>query len=233
MISEYTHAYHFLPAVHALTDLRDRQIKVSVFDAVNDPHELRAYILEGIPENVNNDAVQSYIDRYCLLCLGPAHSNPIMWQRYAGGGTGICLGLDIKTSLLRKINYVDEVQVASFPAELVEACFRVRHGPKRKRPHPVEKRAAKLLEPFLTTKFRTFKAESGELFEWFREEELRAFVTKVEEKGGHYFADFGGNLCVKEVILGPNCKVPVERIHALVENYPHRPIDVRQMTSGV
>ena len=68
-----------------------------------------------------------------------------------------------------------------------------------------------LMSRLLRTKF----------FDWKYEEEYRLFVEldiDLREEG-LFFADFDDDLVLREVILGPRCSLPIDRVRSLVREY--------------
>jgi hypothetical protein len=58
-------------------------------------------------------------------------------------------------------------------------------------------------------------------YDWKYEDELRAFVhlDPSTAESGLFFFDFGSQLALREVILGPRCFLPLERIRSIVARY--------------
>lgn len=62
---------------------------------------------------------------------------------------------------------------------------------------------------------------------WEYEDEVRLYATRDEEENGLYFADFGENLRLREVIVGHRCCVERGEILAALTSYPE-PVDIRK-----
>jgi hypothetical protein len=57
---------------------------------------------------------------------------------------------------------------------------------------------------------------------WKYEEEIRVFVplddrTRVRKEGNLHFYPFGGDIQLREVILGPQCSIPLKDVRRLVK----------------
>lgn len=76
--------YHFLPAVHALDDIRKRRIKIAEIDQLNDPFELWCVAQDNreLRERLR-DYKRTMDDRYGMPCFCRSWSNPLLWSHYA------------------------------------------------------------------------------------------------------------------------------------------------------
>jgi hypothetical protein len=124
MKRKYERVYHYLEARWAIEDLEKKRIKLSVFDNVNDPRELRAYTLRPYEKQIEV-VVEWFAKTFCLLCFAPDSCSPQMWDCYGDKGKGICLGFDIRRSMVTPVEYVDQLKVVDFPIELVKALKRL------------------------------------------------------------------------------------------------------------
>jgi hypothetical protein len=62
-------------------------VKISLFDAVNDKQELRAYMIKGYEDGA--DAFISWMTKTkALLCFCPDPTDDDMWNRYGGKHAG-------------------------------------------------------------------------------------------------------------------------------------------------
>jgi hypothetical protein len=171
--------YNFLPAIHALDDIKKRRIKISEVDQLNDPFELWCLSLEdsGLRERLR-DYKRTMSDHFGLLCFCGSWSNPLLWSHYADKHRGMCLGFDIDENTIKSVKYVkDRPSVGSAAIEDMKT----------------------LLDHLLWTKY----------IDWQYEEELRAWVRFDERDliTKFYFYNFGENLQLKEVVAGPLCEL--------------------------
>jgi hypothetical protein len=101
--------YHFLPAMHALDDIRRKRIKISEIDQLNDPFELWCVSQEDRQLRV---ALRGYKkemnERFGMICFCKHWHNPLLWSHYADKHRGMCLGFDVDDRGLNEVNYVDE-----------------------------------------------------------------------------------------------------------------------------
>lgn len=101
--------YHFLPAHHALDDIRTKRIKISEVDKLNDPFELWCSAQEDrelrkVLRNWKSEVAQKFgITSFCRHW-----HNPVLWSHYADRHHGMCLGFDVAEGLLKEVEYVGE-----------------------------------------------------------------------------------------------------------------------------
>jgi hypothetical protein len=174
--------YHFLNRKHGLQNIRQRRLKVSTIEELNDPFELL-----GISSK-NPDVRQAYQDtkaglaKYSgILCFSGNWRNPVQWSHYADHHRGICLGFDV-TVQLEPVTYA--------PRRLKPNLEAMRTGGAAAQIH---------MQQMLTTKFS----------HWRYEDERRLFVrlkTK-NKKTGLYFFHFSKQIALKEVIVGSNSTI--------------------------
>jgi hypothetical protein len=186
--------YHLLSADNALSDISLRRIRISRIRDLNDPFELLAVRADG---KELRKALRSWAEEFNrgngLLCFSKAWSNPVLWSHYASKHRGICLGFDVTDELLEGIQYrKDRLSV----------------------PYAENQPEVTLDEGFIRDLLRT-KYEH-----WAYEEEFRAFVRLDHSttEGGSYFYPFDLTIALKEVILGPMCELPIDRIRELVHS---------------
>jgi hypothetical protein len=186
--------YYLSSAPFALSNLALKRLKVSRFADLNDPFELLAANLANTEHRLAFGKMKEELNAtQGLICFSRTWSNPLLWGHYAEKHTGIALGFDIPDALLSEVVYTSqrvriEVDPATRAAKLDD----------------------KLINRLLLTKFS----------DWRYEEELRTFVQldQLDKEAGLYFLDFSPNLTLMEVILGPRCELPVERIRTLLRN---------------
>jgi len=184
--------YYLSPAPFALSNLALRRIKVSRFSDLNDPFELlAANVVQPKLRRAFAEMKRKLNETKGLICFSRTWANPLLWGHYAEKHTGIALGLDIPDTLLAEVQYTTQ----RVPVEV---------DPKTK--------AARLDEALVDRLLRT------KFVDWKYEEEYRAFVQldPSTREAGMYFKDFSNDFALAEVILGPRCELPIERIRALL-----------------
>jgi len=170
--------YHFLSQEYAFEALRNKRIKVSIIDELNDPFEFQAGF-----SNPNQDTEGLFSvfktnisKKYGILCFSKNWSNPLLWSHYAKKHTGFALGFELPDNAAIKVEYTEDRPL--FPFD--------------KLPQD-DKQIESFLNKLIRTKFSS----------WDYEEEVRFpyLLSELNLGNGLYF----NNLILKEVIAGCNC----------------------------
>jgi hypothetical protein len=103
----------------AIEDLEKQRMKISLFDAVNDERELRAYGLEGY-EHRSRQFFDWATATKALLCFAPDSTDQNMWEEYGGHHRGVCFPLRVKSDHLMEVEYVDQIKIGKFPPKTAE-----------------------------------------------------------------------------------------------------------------
>lgn len=184
--------YYLTGANYALSNLALRRVKVSRFRDLNDPFELLGVNLANKRHRAAFKKVKEEVDKdKGLICFSADWKNPLLWGHYAEKHTGVALGFDVPDDMLLSVEYKRKL----LPIKL---------DPKTNRP-PVG-----LVDQLIRTKF----------YDWKYEEEFRFFVDLKDDKpeSGLYYCAFSEHLCLREVILGPKCELPLAGVRKLVSD---------------
>lgn len=195
--------YYLTLAPFVLSNIALRRVKIARFAELNDPFELLAVNLRDEQYREPFRRFKSSLNESKgFLCFSKSWSNPVLWGHYAASHTGIALGFGVAEHLPVKAIYVGRLT----KIEVDQATQR----PVLDQP---------LMDKLLGTKFK----------DWRYENEWRVFVNldHSTREAGLYFYDFSDELRLVEIILGPNCALPSERVSALVAGYSH-PVKVSQ-----
>jgi hypothetical protein len=173
--------YHFVDRKYGLQNLRQRELKIAIFNELNDPFELL-----GIASKDREDR-RAYLDfkndlakKIGLLCFSGHWTNPVQWSHYADRHRGLCLGFDVINEL---------VPVTYTRRRLKLDLIAIRAGGLT---------AHRYMLQVLATKFS----------HWRYENEHRLFVRlKEKDKKGLYFVGFCKQLALREVIVGHNSTI--------------------------
>jgi hypothetical protein len=189
------HLYHFTTSKFALDDLRNKRLKIAQLDDLNDPFELKSVNLcdpvnarafDGIEQLDFEGYKAALARRFGVLCFSECKTDVLLWAHYADRHKGICLGFDVSGGQAKfgRVQYMKER--FPFPKNLdIEFSWKL-----------------------LSTKFQA----------WEYEKEWRAFLELKDgvwnEGAGRvlYFADFGPELMLQEVILGAASKTPISDV---------------------
>jgi hypothetical protein len=188
--------YHLLSAENALSDIALHRIRISRYADLNDPFELFA-------ANVAHPQVRDAMRRLKeelnltkgLLCFSRLFENPVLWSHYASKHRGMCLGFDIRDDLALSIQYSDGKE--RIPLEFKEG-------------DPAKGFTQQFVDRLLTTKYE----------HWRYEDEVRTLVQldASTAEDGSYFYSFSDDLVLREVVLGPLCKIPLDAVYFLVRS---------------
>lgn len=178
--------YQLSPANYAMQNLQRWRLKVSTFDDLNDPFEL---LSTKLPVRSLRKALCEFkADTHAsmgILCFAPSWENPVMWSHYGDKHRGICLGFDIPDKFALPVKYIDERSTIQF-VDGIES-----NGV-----------APQFALDLMLSKYKA----------WSYENEIRMFVGLDEatrDEDGLFFYDFGPDLVLREVVLGPRCDVSV------------------------
>ncbi len=193
--------YHFTAAKYAFDNLRNRRLKIAQLDDLNDPFELKSVNLcnpihaQAFDGTDNFEGYKAEMARlYGVLCFSEDKADVLQWAHYADRHKGICLGFDVSGSEEKfgRVQYVAE----RFPF------------PER---------------PDLAFSWKLLSTKS---VAWKYEKEWRVFLRLKEgiwnQGAGRvlYFADFGAELALQEVILGSANKNAASEVSDAIQGYP-------------
>jgi hypothetical protein len=186
-------AYKFLNAEFGLKSLREKRLKQSRINDLNDPFELRPYDMTdpALRQAVLQTRDQIHENRG-VLCFSADWNDPVIWAHYSQKHTGLCLGFEIPT-ILGDVEQ-DEAGFVKYTA-----------GPLNFPPNFLELEEGKRFEIVRQILFTKFK-------HWQYENEIRAWAPLQHEDNGLYFLEFDEKLRIVEVIIGARCKVPLSEI---------------------
>lgn len=169
--------YHFTSTRFALEDIRKRRLKVAQFDDLNDPFELEKVELKTKDQEFAFKIFKADVARrFGVLCFSRRWDRILQWSHYAERHRGICLGFDVSGLRLKLDEVRYERNKLPFPANL----------------------DLRFSKKMLHTKF----------YGWEYEEEWRVFLTletpewNASANRNLYFANFGTELALREVLLG-------------------------------
>lgn len=188
--------YHFTQAEYALKDIRERRLKIAQFDDLNDPFELRNVRLLR-PEDIFafNMTRAEISERFGLLCFTELWNSILQWSHYGEHHRGICLGFEVS---------------------YLKGKFGPVKYPSGKLDYPGEAHLnVDFMNKMLHTKYRGWEYEK----EWRVLIELKDAEWSEGSKRFLYFADFGNELALREVILGAECKVPLSEVRDALAGY--------------
>lgn len=110
--------YHLTNAMHAVSNIALRRLKVSRFEDLNDPFELiGADLKDKVERTAFRELKRRLHEKYGVLCFSKSWSNPVLWSHYADKHRGVCLGFDIEDSEAREIIYTEKPLKMKFASQ--------------------------------------------------------------------------------------------------------------------
>ncbi|SMC83749.1 DUF2971 domain-containing protein [Polynucleobacter kasalickyi] len=98
--------YNFTSFPHAISNLKNKRLKISRFNELNDPFELLAADLLDIRHREAFTRFKKQLNEKAgIVCFSGAWGNPLIWGHYAKRHTGIALGFDVSDEMLLKVHY--------------------------------------------------------------------------------------------------------------------------------
>jgi hypothetical protein len=181
--------------------LRERRMRLSRFEDLNDPFELLgASIGDRLARRVFKQMLfQHWSQTLGMICFSSTWQNPVMWAHYGDKHRGICLRFEVPDGLIKSVQYT--------PTRLLHLL-----DPKR----PLLGLDQQKIEAVLLTKFK----------DWAYERERRVFARlNQRDPNGHFYVDFGPDLRLTGVIVGARCSWTVKAAadHVASED---RPVEV-------
>jgi hypothetical protein len=100
--------YKFLDAHFGLKSLREKRLKISTLDDLNDPFELLPY---EMTDRAKRDAFrgfqQDWAVKFGIICFSADWKDPVIWAHYSDKHRGLCLGFEILDEAGQPVRYID------------------------------------------------------------------------------------------------------------------------------
>ncbi|WP_292995670.1 DUF2971 domain-containing protein [Nitrosomonas sp.] len=101
--------YHFTPSEFALKALRDRRLKISRINELNDPFEFCAVDFSDSDTRSKLETFRNQMNaRYGVICFSEHYRDPVLWSHYADGHRGVALVFEIPNDDAIHIDYQPE-----------------------------------------------------------------------------------------------------------------------------
>jgi hypothetical protein len=99
--------YKFLTAEFGMKGLREKRLKISTLDELNDPFDLLPYEMRK-PETRRNlrSFISSFARAYGIVCFSSGWKDPVVWAHYSDKHKGLCLGFEVPKRFGMKVRYV-------------------------------------------------------------------------------------------------------------------------------
>jgi hypothetical protein len=101
--------YHFISSEFALKALRDRRLKISRINELNDPFEFCAVDFSDSDTRSKLEIFRNQTNaRYGVICFSGTYQDPVLWSHYANGHRGVALVFEIPDDQAIPIDYQPE-----------------------------------------------------------------------------------------------------------------------------
>ena len=184
--------YYLTSASYALSNVALKRLKISRFSDLNDPFEL---LPVDLTDRAHRKALQNFKTKINeskgLICFSSTWENPVLWGHFGDKHQGMALGFEIDEKVVNEVIYSNSL-------------IKIPVDPATKKAKPT----SATLDLLLRTKFE----------DWRYENEWRIFfdLSKEKKEAGMYFCDFSSDIRLTEIILGPRCEMPNEKIEAMI-----------------
>jgi hypothetical protein len=98
-------AYKFLNAEFGLKSLRERRLKISAIEDLNDPFELMPFEMTDRLRRKAFNILKKNLNQG-LVCFSSEWKDPVIWAHYSDKHRGLCLGFEIPKKHCKEITYV-------------------------------------------------------------------------------------------------------------------------------
>jgi hypothetical protein len=183
--------YRFLCENYAIKSMKERRLKISILDELNDPFEALMFKLPNKSlRRQFQDEKAKFSRKYGLLCFSKVWSNSLMWSHYADRHRGICLGFDVPQRELIRVEYNAH--------RMIDSTGMLRVGS--------------------SVDYQTIRTCLGTKYaSWVYEQEVRSIESlqdKEMDYQGRRYARFSAELNLFEVIIGSSLR----QARAKIEN---------------
>jgi hypothetical protein len=102
-------AYKFLDSFFGLKSLREKRLKISTLQDLNDPFELLPF---DVSNRLHRSALRTTLGGLAacrgILCFSADWRDPVIWAHYSDKHRGLCLEFRLPDELCHEINYVSK-----------------------------------------------------------------------------------------------------------------------------
>ncbi len=100
--------YHFRNDRYGLRSLREKRLRISRINELNDPFELVGCNLSDRDKRKAFQVMKDKLNKdKGLLCFSASWRSPVQWAHYTDNHKGICMGFEVQDEFLMKVKYVN------------------------------------------------------------------------------------------------------------------------------
>jgi hypothetical protein len=101
--------YKFLDGNFGMKTLKEKRLKISTVDDLNDPFDLLPFRMTDKTQRVAlNLARKEWGTKWGVLCFSSDWRDPVIWAHYSDKHRGLCLGFEIPEEVGTKVQYISE-----------------------------------------------------------------------------------------------------------------------------
>jgi hypothetical protein len=101
--------YKFLDAQFGMKSLREKRLKISTIDDLNDLFELLPFgMADKTVRMALNMARKTWGTTHGMMCFSARWRDPVIWAHYSDKHRGLCLGFDIPDDRATTVKYVSD-----------------------------------------------------------------------------------------------------------------------------
>ncbi|QCM10003.1 DUF2971 domain-containing protein [Agrobacterium tumefaciens] len=188
--------YYYTKLHYGLASVRDRRIKISLYDSLNDPFDFLGVATDS---KAQEDELQKLRDelraKSGIICLSETWKEPLMWGHYANSHKGVCLGFEVRAGHYQKIDY------------------------RATRPKLSEFGKTSISE---LTEVERAQIARKKFNRWSYEREWRRIVDlgPADFVDGNYYLPFDGSMVLKTILFGSKSGVTKDKIANISSVYP-------------
>ncbi|MDQ1185456.1 DUF2971 domain-containing protein [Agrobacterium larrymoorei] len=103
--------YYYTKLQYGLAAIRDKRIKISLYDSLNDPFDFLGLAIDYRSERRRLSKIKKELSAsFGIVCLSETWKEPLMWGHYADSHRGICLGFEVEAGAYSASFIVKNVQ---------------------------------------------------------------------------------------------------------------------------
>lgn len=98
--------YYYTKLQYGLASIRDRRIKISLYESLNDPFDFLGVATDTKDQRQDLKTIRDELSaKSGIICLSETWKEPLMWGHYADAHKGVCLGFQVRAGHYAKIDY--------------------------------------------------------------------------------------------------------------------------------
>ena len=186
--------YHFVSNKYAIQNIKNKRVKISKLDDLNDPFELIAAAnVDFEQRSIMKEWKKIQSEKWGIICCSKTWHNPVLWSHYADRHKGICLGFEVLEQNIQQVVYTKNR--LNLDIRKLQEQGRL---------------SADLMKKFFKTKYKDWEYE--------REVRLVAQLENRKCESGLYFKYFDEELKLTDILIGPLCTTKESNIEKYLPN---------------